>query len=400
MSQHCTHESRVLFPRAKTVKLASVPTALSQPHAALAITLARADLAYVCGALMRAADPSGHWLFLQYAVMVSYETRLYFEKQLGVAVPGTLWRDDMAAAARMSGKYFDDQGRQFLPGLVNYFVDLIDANRSYFLPPSRRFRWLDRFRHDTAILLLDGLPVATNVGGYFSAGVNPTRMMDQDSLGPRLHDLAAGVGHTVAWVGAPRDHCGPMEFDPERFEWWDAHMAEVIQEIFCGDFNAPLGVAMMTVQSAATVADRLSRTDCCDACQAAALKHRLIVAYESAVSLQHLLASGRNLSVVGETHLTQALTDPHCVKLLEPGYRRLRNGLLHLGLSDIPVGPGSSLTLDDVLCHYTGERSPTDVANTIDGALAVLARELEGWSMTPSIGGRGLRAVLHRPPGS
>lgn len=360
--------------------------------------MARADLAYVYGALMRTDDPSGHWLFMQYAVMTSYETRLYFEKQLGVAVPDALWPEEMATAARMSGKYFDDKGRQFLPGLVSYFVELIDANRSYFLPASRRYRWLDRLRHDMAVLLLDGVPVVTNVGGYFSAGVDPSHMMDQDSLGPRVRDLAAGVGQTLAWVGASRDHRGPIDFDAQRFEWRDAHAAEVVREVFCGDFDPPLAVAMMTVQSAATVADRLSRTDCCDECRVAALKHRLIVAYECAVSLQHLLASGRSLSVAGEANVKQALDDPSCSKLLEPGYRRLRNGLLHLGLSDIPVAPGASLTIDKVLCHYTGEHSPTDVTDTIEGAVTVLALTLERWCMTPPAGGRGLRAVLHRPP--
>jgi hypothetical protein len=334
-------------------------------------------------------------VFLQYAVMTSYETRHYFQKQVGVEPPETLWSEETAAAARNAGKYFDDN-RRFLSGVVDYFAELIAANRSFFLPEARRARWLDRLRRDMAVLLLDGVPVMTNVGGFFTAGIGPSQVIGQDELGSRLHDLAAGVGQTTAWIGAPRDHRGPSEFDAERFEWWDARAAEVLREVFCGDFDPPLAVAMLTIQNAATAADRLSRTDCCGACKTAAIKHRLIVAYQSTVSLRQLLESNLSLSAAGATYLEQALDDPHCAKL-EPGYRKLRNGLLHLGLSDIPVAPASALTTDAALCYYTGEDSPTDVVDTIEGAIAAIARALEGWCLTPPEGGMGLRAVLHRP---
>lgn len=377
--------------------MTAVTTSLSEPHTALAIALARADLAYLHGALMRPDDPTHSWVFLQYAVMTSYETRSYFQEQVGVEAPEAPWPEETATAARMSGKYFDDD-RRFLSGVVDYFAELIAANRSFFLPEARRARWLDRLRRDMAVLLLDGVPVVTNVGGFFTAGIQPSQVMDQDELGSRIHDLAAGVGQTIAWVGAPRDHRGPFEFNAERFEWWDADAAEVLGEVFCGDFDPPLAVAMLTIQNAATVADRLSRTDCCGACQTADIKHRMIVAYQSAVALRHLLASNLSLSAAGATYLKQALNDPHCVKTLEPGYRKLRNGLLHLGLSDIPVAPGSALTTDAVLCYYTGEDSPTDVVDTIEGAISATARALEGWCLTPPEGGIGLRGVLHRPP--
>lgn len=209
-------------------------TSLSEPHTALAIALARADLAYLHGALMRPDDPTHSWVFLQYAVMTSYETRSYFQEQVGVVAPEAPWPEETATAARMSGKYFDDD-RRFLSGVVDYFAELIAANRSFFLPEARRARWLDRLRRDMAVLLLDGLPVVTNVGGFFTAGIQPSQVMDQDELGSRMHDLAAGVGQTIAWVGAPRDHRGPFEFNAERFEWWDADAAEVLGEVFCGD---------------------------------------------------------------------------------------------------------------------------------------------------------------------
>jgi len=140
---------------------------------------------------------------------------------------------------------------------------------------------------------------------------------------------------------------------------------------------------MLTIQNAATAADQLSRTDCCGECRSAATKHRLIVAYQSAVALRQLQGSDLSISEAGQWFLTQALNDPQCGKLLETGYRKLRNGLLHLGLSDIGVAPGSALTLDVVLCSYTGEDSATDVVDTINGALTTIARTMEAWCQRP-----------------
>jgi hypothetical protein len=374
-----------------------VTTSLSEPHVALAIAVARADLAYLLPVLLR-SNSRAELAFVQYAVMTSYETRLFFEKQVGVDVPEALWSEEIAKSARMSGKYLDDKQRGYLPGLVSYFDKLVAANRSFFLPETRRWRCLDWLRHDWALLLLDGVPVMSNVGEFFAAGVRPDQVMDQDSLGPHFRDLAAGVGQTASWVGAPQDHRGPLEVDSGRIEWWDAHSSKVVGQVFCGDFDVPTALAMLTIQNAATAADRLSRTDCCAACQGAALKHRMIVAYECAVSLQHLRDSRVALSASGGKYLGQALNDPHCLKLLKPGYRKLRNGLLHLGFTDIPATAGSSLTFDDVLCSYTGESSPSDVLDTVDGALAAVARALEAWCLTPPKGGKGLRAMLHRPP--
>ena len=98
-------------------------TSLSEPHTALAIALARADLAYLHGAVMRPDDPTQRWVFLQYAVMTSYETRHYFQVQLGVEAPEAPWPLETATAARMSGKYFDDN-RRFLSGVVDHFAEL------------------------------------------------------------------------------------------------------------------------------------------------------------------------------------------------------------------------------------------------------------------------------------
>lgn len=371
-------------------------TSPGTPQSDLAVALARADLAYLCAALMRPDDPTRGWVFLQYAVMTSYEARRYVRLQVGIEAPKAMWPEEMAAAARTSGKFFDDN-RRYLPGVVDHFAGLIAANRSFFRPEVRRARWLDRVRRDMAVLLLEGVPVMTNVGGFFIAGLQPGQLRKQDELGPRLRDLAAGVGQTTAWIGAPQDHRGPLQLDAERFAWRDAHTAQVVAEVFCGDFDSPLAVAMLTIQNAVTAANLMSRTDCCASCRAAAVKHRLIVAYQAALALRQLRESGPMLSPAGAAHLQHALTDPHCVTLLGPGYRKLRNGLLHFGLTDLPVEAGSTLSLDEVLCRYTEEDSVAGVVATIEGALTAIARALEAWCLTGPKGGKGLHALLHWP---
>lgn len=373
-----------------------VTATFQDPYVALSVSLARADLSYVHGALMRDNDPTARWVFLQYAVMVSFEARRYVERELQIPAPEALWPEDMASAARTSGKYFDDN-RRFLTGVVSYFDELIEANRATFYPEYRRAKWLDWMRRDLAVLLLDGVPVATNISGYFSAGLSPAQLLDRAHLGAQIHDLAAGVGQTIAWLQAGQGHRGPLDFEFDRFEWRDAKAAEALRQVFGGDLQPPVAAAMMTVQSAASGAQRLAQTTCCAQCVTAAFKHRLIVAYQSSVALRHVLQSPRAVSPEGKALLATALSDPACVHLLGAGYRKLRNGLLHLGLTDVPTPHDSQLTMADVICHYTGAQSPEEVVTTVDQALGVVTRSLEAWCLTAPPDGPGLSRVLYRP---
>lgn len=356
-------------------------------HSALSLALARADLAYVHGALMRDPDPTSRWVFLQYGVMSSYETRQYMERQLQAEAPEALWPEETAKAARMSGKYFDDK-RRFLAGVEAYFDELMATNRATFFPEGRRAKWLDALRSDMAVLLLDGVPVASNVGSYFSAGLSPDHLVDADTLGLRIHDLAAGVGQTISWLRADRTHVGPLPFDPARFVWRDTKAVEFLGRAFGGDFRPPMAAAMLTVQNAATAAHRLARTDCCEQCRAAAFKHRLIVAYQSTVALRHVQEGARSLSQRGQEQLERTLSEPACELLLGGGYRKLRNGLLHLGLTDVPVSPGAGLSLREVIRHYTGSDAP-EVVKVVDQALEVVTRALENWYLAGPTGSRG-----------
>lgn len=73
--------------------------------------------------------------------MTSYETRRYLQVQVGVEAPEAPWPEETATAARMGGKYFDDN-RRFLSGVVDYFAELMAANRLFFLPrPDERGGW-------------------------------------------------------------------------------------------------------------------------------------------------------------------------------------------------------------------------------------------------------------------
>ena len=78
------------------------------------------------------------------------------------------------------------------------------------------------------------------------------------------------------------------------------------------------------------------------------------------------------------------------------GFRKLRNGLLHLGLTDVPIGPSARLSLTDVIGHYTGA-TDWDAEAAVDRALGVVAGSLEDWCMAAPLGGRGILSMLQHP---
>jgi hypothetical protein len=364
-------------------------------HTELAVQIARADLAYVCGALTKPGDPTSNWLFIQYAAMAAYETRAFLTRQLKVELEEPLWEPNIAAAARTSGKFFDDKARMFA-GVVDYFEELSRANRSLFFP-AKRLAIFDVLRTDISILTLDGVPVTSNLSGYFAIGTDPARVVDMDAIGPQLGDLAAGVGQMVRLIDAPRDHAGPDDYSGRDFRWWDADGRMLWSRVCGGDLEPAIAAAVLTLQGAASSAHRLARSRCCESCRRAAFKHRLVVAYQAVLAVEQVVANLGSSLRSGARTLGVILADDACRRMRSDGYRRLRNGLLHLGLTDIPADPDATLPFDDVLTHYAEVNDPQRVHATVEQALATVARGLETWVQTPAPRLGGFRSVLREP---
>ena len=80
-------------------------------HEQLSIAIAVSDVRYAAGRLLNAGLHPRSWLFSQWGVMVAFETQKHLR-----AVHGTQlnfdWEDDVAAAARHGGKFFDGSSTQ------------------------------------------------------------------------------------------------------------------------------------------------------------------------------------------------------------------------------------------------------------------------------------------------
>jgi hypothetical protein len=200
----------------------------------------------------------------------------------------------------------------------------------------------------------------------------------------------------IALVGAAdAPHRPPAADLDTAWTWGDGVSLDCYAEAFAGDLPLTYVPLMLMLQGAAATAVLAARSDCCGDCQVAAFKHRLVVTHHLARSLEKLA----NSAVLGQaptTRVNTLLTDPAVADVL--GLRALRNGLVHLGLSDVPqTAFESSAPFDAVVEHYARGRSFFDVDDTVGRALHVLAEELTEWLLTPKADGVGFAALL-RPP--
>ncbi|MFB7797251.1 hypothetical protein [Isoptericola sp. NPDC056134] len=365
------------------------------PHARLALGIALADVQYVFGALMRPADTIGKALFVQWGLMTSYEAQRHVAAALGSEF-SPVWDPDMAKSARMAGKFFDDRKRT-IEDLADYFRRINSTNRGVFFAPHRRGPAFDFLRTDLGILLHDGIPMTTSVSGLFATGVNPDEPFSYEAHGPRLSKLTEQVGRTFASLGATQRHSGPAPFDPSRFTWRDADSASLSDAVFEGVFNSSMTLAMMTLQGAARTANHLSRSECCTQCAAAALKHRYVVAYQALVSLR-LLRPNTMLPASAQARIDAILDTPESAHMMTDEYRRLRNGWLHLGLTDVPHDDDEdALSLERTVDHYTRGESIAEVASVTDVALNAVASALDEWCMSPKTASMPLSSILQVP---
>ena len=371
---------------------------MSAANDALALRMTMDDLRYATGSALSAASAGGThpklWGFVQWGVMVAYEghKRLANAHSLNMELG---WDSEVAAAARHSGKFFDDRWLS-LDGVIGRFEELLASNHAAYFPPNRRGRAFDFLRHDLSIMIADGEVVLTNVSGYFMMGMPPTTVSDLEAVGPLGHRLTMGIGEaTAAFTGetldAIREH-GNSDLPP--VSWWDATSSKALASAFGGELSPPLAIAVMTVQSAVQIARRWARASCCPACVRAARKHRFIVLYQALRSLELLRDADRDLGRVGATHVEAALRDHD--ELLGVPFRRLRNGWLHLGTTDLATELPSDATSTDLVRGYA-DMDLDAFDSVVDGALDEIARVLNMWILQPDKRGRTLLDDLHSP---
>lgn len=369
-----------------------VPLAL-EPAEVIALNVARADLHYVSTSIVAlpSAAAAAEIALLQYGAMAAYEAQLHFDKVLGWRLSAA-WDAATAKAARMSGKFFADKKRH-LDGVVGHFNELLKANHGAFFPTNRRGRIFDSCRDDLAVVTLGGLPYTSLISAHYLAGLSPNQVADFATVGPAILQLSTGIGNIAGLIlrnaGIVRHSYAPV---PE-FKWFDGKSRIALPRLFGGELNPALSAALLTVQSTTSSAAHSPSRTLCPWCEAAARKHRFIALFQSLEALTILRANGAQSR--RSTEMMEFLEEPESAWVLKQ--RKLRNGLVHLGLQDIAssLRPGS--TMDDAVRAYT-EQDPDTVATRVADRLDRFIDVLTRWMLSPTSDGRLFLSALHPAP--
>jgi hypothetical protein len=349
-----------------------------EPVEVIALGVARADMHYVSSALVgRSGDTiAAEIAIVQYGAMAAYEAQLHFNTVLGCSIdPG--WDAATAKAARMSGKFFADTKRN-LDGVVSHFEDLLAANHGAFYPADRRGKLFDFLRDDLSVVTLGGKPYTNLLSAHYLTGLTAQQTATLGETGPVLKKLAFGIGRTAAALlaDAGLDEHPPTK--PPEFKWWDTKSGRAIPRLFAGQLPAALGAALLTVHSVLMSAASSSNRVACAWCETAARKHQFVTLFQVLTALEILQRSDPESVPPRIWHLLQEAESQWLLS-----QRRLRNGLVHLGMQDIgdrvQVGDG----VESAVTAYTGEESDV-VAARVSALTAHVVDVLSDWMMTPN----------------
>jgi len=371
-------------------------TAAFSPPARLGLAIAQADLGYV-----RAAIDSGvterSLEFLQHAVLIAFEAHAFCRNQLSLPLPDLAWETTLAEASRLSGKFFDDKKRD-IEQLANQLSLLAESSRIAYRDGWRRrlARWLGIYNPDLAVLSVRNTPVATDLTLAFHAGIQHPGPDNLAVARKVAYSLAAGVGEMVAILDAANTphHPPAVELD-EAWVWGDGVAWNCYAQAFAAEVPTRYVPLLIVLQNATATATLVTSTDCCDGCRFAAFKHRLVVAYHVAQSLKKFRNSSNLPAAVG-ARVEATLSEPAVNNMLN--LRALRNGLVHLGLSDAPPEVfASENPLRTVIKHYASGMEYEEVDAAVRSALSFLNAYLTTWLLEPPTGGVGFAGLL-RPP--
>lgn len=366
------------------------------PPAQLGLLLARADLGYIRSALDGGVVERG-LAFLQHAVLVAFEAYGFCSRQLGLDLPALAWDQTLATASRNTGKFFDDNRRDLLQ-LASEVNALADRTHEAFTGGlrGRLTRALGVFSPDLGVMFVTSIPVSTTVTMAYHAGALVPGPDNLQQAGRTVHDLAQGVGQVVAMLGAHEaTHRPPASELDAEWSWRDAESPAFYSEAFAGEILAEYVPLMVMLQGAVATAALVARTDCCGECGVAAFKHRLVVAHHVARSLVKLQSAGL-LGSAAAMRVDALLSEASVVEVL--GMRALRNGLVHLGLSDVPESAFASPDpFGSVVAYYAAGHSYAEVQQVVDRAVARLHAQLTDWLLTPSQGRAGIIGITRAP---
>lgn len=363
------------------------------PVEAVALQIARTDLHYVtaCYLGLDASASAAELALIQYGLMASYEAQVHFKKTLGIELHAD-WPADVAKAARMSGKFFDDSKRNF-EGVVDHFEELTAANRGAFFPVDRRGRIFDFLRDDLSVTYRNNVPYTANISAFFLTGLAPADTSTIGDVGPKVRQLAIGLGNIAAQLlldsGQPVHGTPPVT----GLEVFDAKSRKALPRLFAAQHPPALSVALLTIQGMLASARASSSRATCSWCEQAAAKHRFVALFQTlkALSIMRSTESSRS----SPRQLNLILDEPESQWVLDNA--KLRNGLIHLGLQDIALRLDHASTIDEVILAYSGE-SAEAVNARVARHLETVFQMLTSWATAAPSSKRSFRDALHPAP--
>lgn len=338
--------------------------------------IARADLGYVTGAV--AESHLSAVCFMPYAALIGYEADVFLSKT--VATDSPLADMPAARAARMAAKVFDDK-RASIEDIARALESLATENQQYFRGGVKRTiaRVLGIFNPDLAVVALDGRPLIYGTVVPFQLGLHALALGSHDEVSHAVRETAVGLGRVAAAFGVrTAQHCTNAALD-SGLAALDAVSVEFNAAAFAGKASTLDVLLVGLLLNNLAVGARLAVSTCCPACMSAAAKHQFVTGYQSSLSLRQL-AEAELLSPALHGRLLTIADSPEAHFFRR--HRRLRNSLVHLGLSDRGTDIVEAEDPIRVLIE-TDLGGPFDeVTSRIDQAATALDDALSSWLLS------------------
>lgn len=366
-------------------------------HEQLSMAIAASDIRYVAGRLLNARNHPRSWPFSQWGTMVAFETQKHLREVHELRLNFD-WEDDVAAAARHGGKFFDGRPSQ-LESVVADFQVLAAATTTAYYPEDRLGLEFDFLRADLSVISDGPEVLLTNVTAHFMVGLPPHLGADIDSLGPHVHTLTTGIGQlasTLTQMGVEELSAHGKHTD-DPVTWWDGDIAGVVPATFGGELGTDLAMAVISIHSTVQAALRWAHAVCCESCIAASLKHRFVVLHHAVRSIQQLHERAEILGPIATSYVQMLSDSADLQAVVSQPFRNLRNGWLHLGLGDIAATLPDSPNILTPVSAYT-QMEIAEFAELVERGLDQLAAGIGAWIAEPGAEGASLFDRLRPPP--
>lgn len=351
---------------------------------------------YVAGTVLQASGGPKSWPAVQWATAVGYEARKHVADVHKIDIE-LEWEEEFAAAARHGSKFLDRRhsalGAHFLE-----IESLAEATHASFFPANRRGRaFLDFLRKDLSVVSAGREILLTNVTGHSMVGLPSDRAARLEVIGTHVRTLTTGLGQLSAkFTGADVSELALHgNAATDKLTWWDGKMNDLPSRTFGGELDLAHCLSLIGLLASAQAANRWARATCCDACDAAALKHRFVSSHHLARSISALTAEPSTLGPIARQVLSAMAGRGDALTLTSNPYRALRNGWLHLGFSDAADRLTDPIDLRGPVRAYTGT-SAADLEVLVDRYLGDITNTMNEWLLLPAREGEDLFDHLKR----